>query len=109
MKKGIIRQGDVLLVPCKGVRPPSDARNASDVVLAEGEITGHAHRVKADVVLDWEVEGQRYIRVSGRQMGSLWHEDHDPHGATVVKPETTYRVVPQREYSLENQWRRVVD
>jgi len=48
-------------------------------------------------------------RVPGSQMGTLRHEDHDPDPATVVVPETTYRVVPQHDWGLSGQWRKVVD
>ena len=50
-----IRQGDVLLVPAD-VQTPSDTAAAPQVVLAEGEVTGHAHRLSAPAgVLDWNV------------------------------------------------------
>ncbi|MCC6388311.1 MAG: hypothetical protein IT302_13135 [Dehalococcoidia bacterium] len=47
---GQIRQGDVLLVPVD-TAPPADAARTSEVVLALGEITGHAHRLSGAAVL----------------------------------------------------------
>ena len=41
---GQIRQGDVLLVPVDNVAPAA-ATTKVQVILAEGEITGHAHRL----------------------------------------------------------------
>lgn len=102
----MIRQGDILLVPV-AVEPPEDVRPAPLVVLAEGELTGHAHRLRGDV-LDWTAAGERYVHVLG-EPGTLQHEDHDPVPAAVVEPGQTYRVVRQREWSLEGQWRRVAD
>ena len=102
-----VRQGDVLLAAVD-MEPPKDARKQREVILADGELTGHAHRLSAPEVLEWEVEGQRYVRVSGGP-GVLSHEDHDPTPVPVLEPGATYRVIPQREYSLEGQWQKVVD
>ena len=103
-----IRQGDVLLMPVADT-PPTEVRVSGEVVLAEGELTGHAHRLAAPVVYEWEMAGQRYVRVVGDEPGTLAHEDHDPVPVPVVEPNQTYRVVPQREWDLAGQWRRVVD
>ena len=46
---GQIRQGDVLLVPVD-TAPPADAARTSEVILALGEITGHAHRLSGAAV-----------------------------------------------------------
>lgn len=102
----MIRQGDILLVPVDA-EPPPDAVPVPLVVLAEGELTGHAHRLRGAVV-EWSAEGQRYVHVLG-EAGTLQHEDHDPEPAAVIAPGQTYRVVPQREWSLDGQWRRVAD
>lgn len=101
-----IRQGDILLVPVD-IAPPADSTPVELVVLAEGEMTGHAHRLRGSVV-EWNVGEQRYVRVMG-DAGTLQHEDHDPVPAAVVEADVTYRVVPQREWDLSGQWRRVAD
>jgi len=101
-----IRQGDVLLLPVD-VAPPKDATPVPLVILAEGEMTGHAHRLRGTVI-EWSVKGQRYVRVSG-EPGTLQHEDHDPVPAAVVAPDVTYRVIPQHEWDLSGQWRKVAD
>jgi len=103
-----IRQGDVLLVPVDAEPPAGDGKPL--VVLAEGELTGHAHRLRAPAgVLDWTAGEERYVRVLGTEKGTLQHEDHDPEPVAVVEPGQTYRVVPQREWDLSGQWRQVVD
>ena len=104
-----IRQGDVLLIAVDGVQPPADARHTSEVVLALGEVTGHAHRLQAADILEWSEDDQRYVYVLGHELGSVTHEEHDPRPAPVVAPEMAYRVVPQREWDLRGQWRPVVD
>jgi hypothetical protein len=61
------------------------------------------------VILEWNMEGQRYVRVEDNTPGLLAHEDHDPIPAPVIEPGVTYRVVPQYELSLEDEWERVLD
>jgi len=101
-----IRQGDVLLEKVDRL-PPKEIKPQREVVLAEGELTGHAHRVKSSAIYDWSEDNQRYIMVKGE--GELFHEDHDPVPAKVLEPNTTWRVIPQKEWNLEGQWRRVID
>jgi hypothetical protein len=105
---GQIRQGDILLVPVE-TAIPVDAVRSTEVVLAMGETTGHAHRLAAPEVLEWKANGQRYVRVIGPAPGTLAHEDHDPIPAPVVAPEVTYLVVPQHEWDLRGQWKKVKD
>lgn len=108
MENGQIRQGDVLLVPVEVARPVT-ARLSQEVVLAYGEVTGHAHRLRASEVWEWEAQGQRYVQVVDNAPGTISHEDHDPVPAAVVEPGVTYRVVPQQEWDLAGQWRNVRD
>jgi hypothetical protein len=102
-----IRQGDVLLVADEAERP-HNLKPKKEVILAEGESTGHAHRLKAVEVYDWSANGQRYVQVAGSP-GEISHEEHDPIPAKVVEPGITYRVIPQQEWDLSGQWKKVVD
>lgn len=105
MAKGIIRQGDVLLVPVD-CTPPQNAKRLNAVILAEGEITGHNHTLTAEAgILRW----QDFVVVQGDKPGILQHPDHDPEPAAVVEPGVVYRVVHQREYTLSEQWQQVRD
>lgn len=108
MKRLQIRQGDVLLVAVEKLPPNVNVVVKQEVILAKGEITGHAHRLMANQVLEWEEEGQRYVRVIG-QKGKLFHEEHDPISVAVVAPNTTYKVIPQQEWDLGNQWSKIQD
>lgn len=75
-----IRQGDVLLVEAiyrKGT--PKDAQPISsygeDVILAFGEVTGHAHRISANSKVDYfDYQAERYLNVICET--SLTHEEH---------------------------------
>ena len=103
-----IRQGDVLLIAVDmGI--PAGTEGKAEVILAEGEITGHAHRLTGGVIYEWEAGGQRYVRVAGDKPGKLSHEEHDPLPASVVAPETTYRIVQQHEWNLSRRWRHIRD
>jgi len=96
----MFRQGDVMIVPVeevpKGLKrvPLENGR----VILAHGEVTGHAHAVLGDVELlarDLaEMEG-RFLRVE--EEAQVVHEEH----ATVTLPSGNYRVLRQREYQDE--------
>lgn len=92
------RQGDVLLVRVDAI--PADARpqprENGRVVLARGEVAGHAHAIAANGVtaFAWAFTGEpAFIEVSAETV-LLEHEEH----ATVVVPFGRYRVVRQREY-----------
>jgi hypothetical protein len=102
-----LRQGDVLLVAVEKT-PPDNTPVKSEVILAEGEITGHAHRLTG-LVLEWSEDGQRYIYICGSEKGKLSHEEHDPVPVAVVAPNVTYQVIQQTEWDLKNQWRKVQD
>lgn len=104
-----IRQGDIFLEEVEGMDIPEGLISKKEVCLAEGELTGHSHILTATQIYEWEVDGQRYVRVEGKEKGNLKHEDHDPEPVAVVEPGVTYRVIPQQEVGLEGQWRKVVD
>ena len=93
-----IRQGDVLLVrvdqPAASVVdvPREDGR----VVLAHGEVTGHAHAIvdeAAQLVTAAEAD-ELFLIVHGDVSVSLVHEEHE----TLMVDPGVYRVVRQREY-----------
>jgi hypothetical protein len=113
MKKPLMfRQGDVLVVAIAAL-PEGVKREKVEgrVVLAYGEVTGHAHAIAKDEVksfrskepipvFDWNAE--RFLQVTSRAL--LRHEEH---GAIEI-PAGTYAVVTQREYHPE-ELRRVED
>ena len=91
-----IRHGDVFLVQVDGL--PAGAiehpRDRGDVILAYGEVTGHAHRIHERTAVLWDVDGQRYLTVAAGG-AALTHEEH----ARIDLPAGCYRVVLQREYA----------
>lgn len=105
MRQQMVRQGDVLVVPTK-VKPTTSAKRITDhgrVILAYGEVTGHAHEVigvdNGDVVpameLFEEPDGTRLLVVKREAL--IQHEEH---GRIGLAP-GGYQVIRQREYSPE--------
>jgi hypothetical protein len=99
MKKTLkqYRQGDVLLVeieqPSRTGKPidPEDGR----IILARGELSGHAHAIQGNDGQAQLFEGRgdrRYLMLT--DVGRLEHEEH---GAIVLGP-GWYEVRRQREY-----------
>ena len=105
----MVRQGDVLLVRIEAIpdtaRPV--ARDNGRVVLAYGEVTGHAHAISSAAATQLHDDIERYLRLTSA--ATLQHEEH----AAIELAPGTYRIVIQREYvpapvELPS-WRRVVD
>ena len=101
-KQQIYRQGDVLLVRVDEI--PADAKPCNvkgDVILAYGEVTGHAHRLAPETVTPfakggvWSPQAERFILAL--EGAELRHEEHD----AIKLPAGNYRVVQQFEYTPE--------
>lgn len=103
-QRQVVRQGDVLLVPTTK-QPNAEAKRVIDngrVILAYGEVTGHAHQVipateNADPVpameLFEEPDGTRILVVNRDAI--LRHEEHDK----IALAPGGYEVIRQREYA----------
>lgn len=94
------RQGDVLILPVPQI--PEDLvevpRENGRLVLAHGEVTGHAHAVEGEATFlaaDLEDLERRFLSVESEVQ--VVHEEHD----TIVLPPGDYEVRRQREYSPE--------
>jgi hypothetical protein len=91
-------------------------RSERGVILAEGEVTGHAHRIPSRSAKLYRTEQDaRFLRVMGpapvaagkRPVGgvTLEHEEHDP----VTLPPGNYRVSIHAEYQPGELPRTVAD
>ncbi len=93
----IYRQGDVLICAVSSVPANLEqiTRTKRGVVLAEGEVTGHAHRVPSRHASLYRSESDaRYLRVMGPAPVALNHEEH----STVKIPPGDYRITIHAEY-----------
>lgn len=75
-----IRQGDVLLFPVRKLpKGVTEIAQEGDVILAFGEVTGHAHRIKRDQTEKpsarvFDLGAERYLQIAERV--ALTHEEH---------------------------------
>ena len=89
----LYRHGDLLVENVDAI--PDDARLAHHLVLAEGELTGHSHRIaERDTAELYQSAGGMFLRVKA-DLATLVHQEHGPIGL----PRGDYRVWRQREYS----------
>lgn len=87
------RQGDVLIAAAGEV--PLGATKRTNCVLAEGELTGHSHRVDQPGVAElYELRGVLYLRVLASE-AKVVHQEHGP----ITLPRGVYVVSQQREYT----------
>lgn len=89
------RQGDIYLAAIAEL--PAEAVPRPHCVLAEGEVTGHSHRVEMPGTATlYALESNLYLHVTAPTA----HIVHDEH-STLTLPRGIYRVWRQREYTPE--------
>src|ERR1700731_2550544 len=91
------RQGDVLIIPVETIPKTVEAvaREEGRIVLAHGEVTGHAHAIVSEhaaLFRDPKLAAI-FMHVTDEAV-MLEHEEHD----AIAIPPGDYRVVRQREY-----------
>ena len=89
------RQGDIFIAVVSKI--PKGAKPQSHCVLAEGEVTGHSHRVEGREHAHLHAHaGALYLEVLADR-ATVVHDEHRP----ITLPRGVYRVWRQREYSPE--------
>ena len=105
------RQGDVALVFCQIDILPAGAKEikpeARGIVLAHGEVTGHAHRIdvpkkERHKVRYWDAGAERYLQVL--EQVTLKHEEH---GAVILDKGIYRQAFQVEDFGIEV--RRVAD
>lgn len=90
----IYRHGDVILYKLQDANLENGTKT-DELVLALGEVTGHAHRLKGDVeVLERDKAGDN-IKFVVKGEAVLTHEEHD----TIVLERGVYLKINQVEYN----------
>lgn len=87
------RHGDVLVASEPQI--PAGARRLRHLVLAEGELTGHSHRIAEPGSAALYRSGQDIFLEVVAPKATLVHQEHGP----IELPRGVYRVWRQREYS----------
>lgn len=97
------RQGDVLI---RHGKLPEEVELSKSLVLAEGEVTGHAHRiVQGNAQLFKTLAGVMFLRVLSEH-AKLFHEEHED----IDLPIGDYEIKIQREWDwFSEEVRRVAD
>lgn len=91
----LYRQGDIFIAATRAV--PRGAEPRPHCVLAEGEVTGHSHRVEDPATARlYRHSTSLYLDVFADR-ATVVHDEHGP----ITLPRGTYRVWRQREYSPE--------
>jgi hypothetical protein len=106
VKRGPIRQGDVLLVPSDEKEVQGEKGEAlNHLNLALGEVTGHSHRIDSGeaVLYKSKSESERFLKVLSFA-ATLRHEEH----AALEIPKGVWKVLIQREYEPGG-WKHVAD
>lgn len=100
-----LRQGDVFLIPAAVPSKVTEvARDKGRVILAYGEVTGHAHAIASPSATLMRTEtDERFLRIV--EAAPLTHEEH---GTIQIAP-GEYRVVIGREFTSDMAAERVVD
>lgn len=101
------RQGDVYVQATtqlpEGCKPVE--RDKDRVILAYGEVTGHAHAFKEKHVQMFANDnGRRFLVIEGKP-ATLSHEEHSP----ITFAPGIYEVWQQREWTDDNEPRVVAD
>lgn len=90
----IYRQGDVLIISVDSLPSGAVQEEVADrIVLAYGEVTGHAHALDSTLAVAYRHKEERFLEA--RQGATVVHEEHGP----IVLPPGFYQVVRQREYT----------
>ena len=97
------RQGDVIFLDQVAV--PDDAIKQESDVIAEGEATGHAHRIHNGSV--WKRGDDMFVETG--ESSAVTHEEHARLPLAATGPGMAYPVLIQREYDDEIEWRKVAD
>ena len=89
------RHGDVLIEEVTAL--PVTREKLSHTILAHGEVTGHAHRIKESAEADlYGTSEGFFLHVRGSSV-TVIHEEHRP----ITLAGGYYRIWRQREYSPE--------
>ncbi len=87
----LYRQGDLLLKEIP--RVPKNAQSVKSMVLAEGEATGHKHKLVGGLVQVYEDDKNKFVEVE--ETTQLVHEEHTP----IALDRGSYVVVREREFN----------
>jgi hypothetical protein len=90
---GLYRHGDLLVQTAESL--PPDVRQLHHLVLAQGELTGHSHRIaERDSAVLYESPSGLFLSVTADK-ATMIHQEHGP----IELDRGYYQVWRQREYT----------
>jgi len=96
----IYRQGDVIIKQINEI-PKKFKYGKEDMILAHGEVTGHAHRIKkgeaklyADIAINEAIENYDTLVLNVVKETELYHEEHE----SITLPPGKYEITIQKEF-----------
>jgi hypothetical protein len=96
-----MRQGDVYITKVRSIPKAAQEkkRDGGRVVLAYGEVTGHAHAIVEETATLFSLldDGKEELYLEADGTVVLRHEEHSP----ITIDKGLYKVTRQREYSPE--------
>ncbi len=107
--QGPYRQGDVRIVPVSDIPDSAKFTKVTErgIVLAEGEVTGHAHRIYGPLARHANLfiteDNQKFLKVTAPV--ALKHEEHKE---VVIQP-GNYKIIIHHEYAPAALPRQVAD
>ena len=89
-----------------GAKPEGEMKLLAHLTLAEGEVTGHRHRITRGAAELYQLAvGVMYLKVLS-DFATLYHEEHEE----IDLPKGDYEVLIEREYDwVEGLEKKVVD
>lgn len=101
----LYRQGDVMLRRVDALPGDfkADGVTKTNLMVAEGEVTGHSHVLEGEVKEFMDELERRFVELSAET--PLTHQEH----STIAVPPGLYEIVRQREYAPEVGEVRVLD
>ena len=97
----MFRHGELIIKQVSAVK----GKKRSNLILAEGEATGHKHEITTGEAELYEDNGTLYLRVES-DTAKLTHPDHN----TITLPKGDYEITIQKEYTVDGEkYRRVMD
>ena len=105
----LARHGDLSFRSAKLPEGAKKVSKGNNYILAEGEVTGHYHALKAEkgaTLSVWESLNQVYFQVKDG-VATLSHQEHD---TITFEPGPIYTMIPEREYDyFEEEINQVID
>jgi len=97
----VYRHGDVILQKINNIIPTM--KKGKTLTLAEGEVTGHFHVLKGDLMFA-EKDNEKFVEILSNT-AILTHQEHD----TLELPQGKYKYLIQREVDLSGEIKQVMD